>query len=38
MVGEKTYQAMSTGDFIEKNQKIIIIDTDENQLVVKKFS
>jgi len=36
MIGEKTYQAMSTGDFIEKNQKIIVIDTDENQLVVKK--
>ena len=35
-VGSKTYQAISQGDYIEKNTKIIIISTDENQLVVKK--
>ena len=31
-----TYQAMSKGDYIEKDSKIIIINTDENQLIVKK--
>ena len=33
----KTYQAMSTGGYIESGQKIIICATDENQLVVKKI-
>ena len=32
----KTYQAMSTGDYIESGQDVIVCSTDENQLVVKK--
>ena len=31
-----SYQAISQGEYIEKNTEITIISTDENQLVVKK--
>ena len=36
LVESKTYQAISQGDYIEKDTEIIIINIDENQLVVKK--
>ena len=32
----KIYQAMSTGDYIESGEKVMVSSTDENQLVVKK--
>ena len=36
LVESKTYQAMSQGNYLEKDTEIIIINIDENQLVVKK--
>ena len=30
------YQAMSTGDYIESGEKVMVFSTEENQLVVKK--
>ena len=32
----QVYQAMSTGDYIESGEKVIISSTEENQLIVKK--
>ena len=36
LIDSKSYQAVTQGDYIEKDTEIIIISTDENQLVVKK--
>ena len=35
-INEKVYQAMSTGEFIEVGESVLVSDTDENQIVVKK--
>jgi len=35
-LGNKVYQAMSHGDYIEKGEKVIVDGVDENQLLVKK--
>jgi membrane-bound ClpP family serine protease len=32
----KTYQAFSHGDYIDKDEKILVDGIDENQLLVKK--
>ena len=36
LLNEKTYQAMSTGEYIESGEKVIVVKIDENQLIVKK--
>ena len=36
LVGSKSFQAMSQGEYIEKETKVIVIKLDENQLIVKK--
>ncbi len=35
-INKKVYQAMSTGEFIEAGELVLVSDTDENQIVVKK--
>ena len=35
-INGKVYQAVSTGEFIEVGESVLISDTDENQIVVKK--
>ena len=35
-INRKVYQAVSTGEFIEVGESVMVSDTDENQIVVKK--
>ena len=35
-INGKVYQAVSTGGFIEVGESVLVSDTDENQIVVKK--
>ena len=36
VINDRVYQAMSTGEYIESGNKVIVVKIDENQLVVKK--